>query len=405
MVYTDKLNISEKTEILQFVPNQLEYLTKTKKIEYKDKNIKTAYLIDIIHKFITRRFFTNKTEINLSSEILRKCYGTFYNYYISYLIDNKIVDKKSNYFAGLKCNTYSLNPIYLKGDKGDLIRWKNDDKILLKKWRRNMLTTEVEKLNDVKKINETVKRKLIDDLFHVEVDFKKASTCLKNLFDEGVIDDIGYWKNQLSIESIEDGSIFYVEDSYGRFHTNYTVLKKVIRDEHITIDGQEVEEIDIKNSQPLFLSILMKEEGFDKDHPEEYERYYKSVKSGNIYEEYMEVSGWERKVCKKAMYKILFANNSLKGKNARINKHFKSIYPEVWNWLKLVKDSAGDHRVIAHSLQRKESNLIFDHICYKIYRDMPEVKIFTVHDSIFFQKKHHDRVRDVFYNHIDALFA
>jgi hypothetical protein len=405
MLYTDKLDVAEKKEILQFVPVDLEYLTKTKKIEYKDKKIKTAYLVDIIHKFITRRFFTNKEDIKLSSEILRKSYGTHYNYYISYLIDNDILQKKSNYCVGVKCNTYTLNKKYLKGNKGDLIRWKNSDSILLKKWKKNILVNEIEKLNDTRKINETVKRRLIDDLFHVEVDFEKASECLSKLFDDGVIDDIGYWKNQLSIESIEDGSIFYVEDDYGRFHTNYTVLKKVIRDEHITIDGEEVEELDIKNSQPLFLSILMKEHGFDLEHPIEFKRYYESVKNGTIYEEYMKVSGWSRKKCKDAMYKVLFANNSLKGKNARINRNFKQIYPEVWNWLKMVKESAGDHKVIAHSLQRKESNLIFDHICFKVYRSIPDVRVFTVHDSIFFQKKHHEKVKDIFYHHIDALFA
>ena len=151
------------------------------------------------------------------------------------------------------------------------------------------------------------------------------------MFKVGKIDDIGYWKNQLSIESIEDGSIFYVEDNYGRFHTNYTVLKRVIRDEHITIDGEDVEELDIKNSQPLFLSILMKDEGFDTDHPIEFERYYQSVKNGRIYEEFMAVSGWERKVCNKAMYKILFANN-------RTTRKSKPNMPVIRSTNRVVKD-------------------------------------------------------------------
>jgi hypothetical protein len=405
MGYIEKLEVLEKKSILQFVPKELEYLTKTKKIEHKGKNIKTSYMIDIIHKFITRRFFTNRESINLSSEILRKIYGTSYNYVISYLTDNDILIKKSNYCVGVKCNTYSLGEKYLTGNKGELIRWKNSDTILMKKWKQNLLVNEVEKLNNTKKINKSVKNKLIEDLFHVEVDYKKASECLAKLFEDGTIDDIGYWKNKLSIESIEDGSIFHVEDDYGRFHTNYTVLKRVIRDDHVTIDGEEVEELDIKNSQPLFLSILMKEHGFPIGNPIEYERYYKSVRNGTIYEEFMAISGWNRRKCKDAMYKVLFANNTLRGKNAKINRYFKSIYPEVWNWLKMVKDSAGDHRIIAHELQKKESNLIFEHICCKIYQDLPNTRIFTVHDSIFFQKKYHNEVKEIFYNHLDSLFA
>ncbi len=402
MQYLNGIKIESKKSILHFVPQKLEYLIKNKKIEYKDKELKTAYLIDIIHKFITRRFFTNKEIINLSSTIMRKCYGTYYNYYMNYLKDNRILLRKSNYFVGQKCTSYSLNPEYLN-DK--LIRWDNDDKVLLKKWKKNIISFEVMSLNDTRQINETVKKKLVEDLFHVEIDFKSASTKLLNMFNDGEIDDVGYWKNQLSIESINDGSLFYVEDDYGRFHTNYTVLKKVIRDEHITIDGKPVEELDIKNSQPLFLSILLKDSQFHTVHPKEYKRYYESVKNGRIYEEYMSVSGWDRKTCKDAMYKVLFANNGYKGKNAKINRYFKEMYPNVWEWLKVTKEKAGTHKVIAHELQRRESNLIFDHICHKIYKKVPDARLFTVHDSIFFPKEYHDKVSDIFHNHIDTMFG
>lgn len=402
MQYLNGIKIESKKSILQFVPQKLNYLTNSDKIIYKDKILKTAYLIDIIHRFITRRFFTNKIVINLSSEIMRKCYGTHYNYYINYLKDNDILKRKSSYLVGQKCNSYSLNTEYIN-DK--LIRWDNNDKILLKKWKKNIISFEVISLNETRKINESVKKKLVEDLFHVEVDFKAASSLLLNMFTDGEIDDIGYWKNQLSIESINDGSLFYVEDDYGRFHTNYTVLKKIIRDEHITIEGKPVEELDIKNSQPLFLSILLKDSKFNIVHPKEYKRYYDSVKNGLIYEEYMNVSGWDRKECKDAMYKVLFANNTMQGKNAKINRFFKKLYPNVWEWLRNTKEKAGTHKVISHELQRRESNLIFDHICHKIHKKIPEARLFTVHDSIFFPKEYHDSISDIFYNHIDTLFG
>ena len=48
---------------------------------------------------------------------------------------------------------------------------------------------------------------------------------------------------------------------------NFTILKKEIRQKYLTIDNDEVTEIDINNSQPLFLSLLLKNE-MDENDPE-----------------------------------------------------------------------------------------------------------------------------------------
>lgn len=404
MIYIDKFNLENRTDILQFVPVELKYLTEKTKIKYNGKNIKTAYLIDIIHSFMTRKFFTNKDTINLSSVILRKKYGTFYNYYLDYLIEHKILVKKKNYWVGARCSLFSLSEKYIQCDKGNLIRWKNNDKTILKKWKNNLLSFDIDNLTEGKVRNNT-KDKLIKDLQYVEVDYDKASNHLFNLFEDKELDDVAYWKNQLSIETINDGSIFHVEDKYGRLHTNYTVLKKVIREDFVTIDGQDVNELDIKNSQPLFLSLLLRDNGFDLEYPEEYQRYYNSVKSGVLYEEYMAISGLCRKKSKESVYKILFAKNCLKGKNAKINKHFKQLYPNIWDWLCMIKNSSGDYKIIAHLLQKKESEVIFDNICTKIYNKIPQVKMFTVHDSIYYPKQFHTEISDIFYHHLDMVFA
>ena len=45
-------------------------------------------------------------------------------------------------------------------------------------------------------------------------------------------------------------------DDFGRFHTNYTILKKEIRNNYLTISNEMLIEIDVKNSQPLFFAVL-----------------------------------------------------------------------------------------------------------------------------------------------------
>ena len=66
-----------------------------------------------------------------------------------------------------------------------------------------------------------------------------------------------YNRNVYSIDSIDKKHIFYHFDEYGRMHTNYTILKSYVRKNYIFIDDDDVSEIDIPNSQPLFLTKLI----------------------------------------------------------------------------------------------------------------------------------------------------
>src|SRR6478735_470965 len=248
--------IKNKKHILQFVPKDLKYLTNTKKIKLEGISLKTEYLINIIHYMLTRYYFSDKKELNLSSIVLRKWYGTHYNYYIEFLVGNNILFKTNNYFAGVKCNTYSLNEEYYKMNMNNIIRCKNENSFLLKKWRMKQLDFNIDSLNEQIMINPWVKKQVIQDLFYVKIDYQKALDKLNDMYLNKDFDsDKSYIKNLMSIESIKDGSLFYVEDQYGRLHTNFTILKKIIRKEFITINNQEVEELDIVNSQPLFLSV------------------------------------------------------------------------------------------------------------------------------------------------------
>jgi len=51
-----KEKIENKTEILQFLPEQLEPLSKVNKIRYNSENLKTSYIIDILHGLIYNFF-------------------------------------------------------------------------------------------------------------------------------------------------------------------------------------------------------------------------------------------------------------------------------------------------------------------------------------------------------------
>jgi hypothetical protein len=403
MEYLSKTKILEKKWILEFVPLDLIYLTQQKKIEFKGKKLKTEYLIHFINYMICKYYHREKKEVRLWSEVLRKWYGTYYNFYIEYLIENEILIKTRNYCSGLMANEFTLNEKYYSNDIKQFTRWKNANPFILKKWKEKQLEFEIQNLNSTHIINPHIKKQLIDDLYHIEIDFESASNTLIKMYENGEIEtDKSYMKNLLSVESIQDGTLFYIEDKYGRLHTNFTILKKVIRKEYIKIDGEEVEELDIPNSQPTFLAIYLKEKGFDKEFPEAYKYYKNIVKDGKIYDLLAKELGLERNECKVKMFYVLFGENKW---NSKIDIAFKKYFPEVFKWMVKQKIDTKNYKVIAHELQLKESKLVFDNIVYRIKKEIPQIRLFTVHDSIIFPKKYNEKVREIFYNHVDALFA
>ena len=231
--------------LLQFISKDFQYLIQQNKISYKGINLKCSYLINIIHELLVKYYFSNNVDItfNLSSIILKKKYGENYNYYIDYLCENAFMSLVSKYYVGKKTNTYKLNSKFIY----DIIRWKNYDKFLIKK-SNNRYETSITEMNQ-SSINTDVRVKLVDSLNNIEIDYNNACNYIKKLKDDNQIDDAKYHKNLISIESINSETIYFNFDDYGRLHTNFTILKKEIRNEFLTINNEMLVEVDIKMVQ------------------------------------------------------------------------------------------------------------------------------------------------------------
>lgn len=377
--------------LYQFIPKRFEYLLNAKIIEFDDKRLKTDYIINIIHELLVKYFFSEEIvslKINLWSVILRKNYGMNYNYYINYLLENGFIKLVSDYYVSKKSKTYIINYF----DIEDVIRVKIYDKILIKKHTRGYLERSITDYSN-NQIPINIKKKLVNDLYHIKVDVDKSLEYLKNLKEKGDIDNIKYYKNLSSIYGIKDGNIFFKFDNYGRFHSNFTILKKEIRRKYLKIGDSEVCEIDIKNSQPLFLFVLMcrymnKSKWLEYD---DVERYFFVVKSGLIYDDilnkYKNIK--TRDDAKILVYKTLF------GKNGK-NSIFKDLYPTVFNFIKKYKEEIGDHKSISHELQKIESEFIFNNVIGKIVTKNPSIKLCTVHDSIIYPCEYKSIVESIF---------
>ena len=388
--------IRDKKNSLQFLPTDLYHLRDVKVISYKNTNLKSAYIIDIVHNLILKYFFKKDNSFVLNSIILKKKYGHLYNIYISYLIDNNFIKMDRNYKAGVTSRTYSLNPRIFKSK---IHRYSNQDKVLIKKYKSKIIELIDYNSNPLSPIDVDVRQKLVSDLFQVTIDKNRSMAFLNGLKRKDI--DI-YNRNAYSVESISDKHIFFHFDSFGRMHTNFTILRSFIRKNCLLIDGEETAEIDIKNSQPLFLCKLIEESGTSWVKKEEFD-FFKSLTINGTYYEYMmqSLNVKDRKLVKEMTYKVLFGRNA---SNSRIDKSFASIFPTIHHFIKLYKKDMGDYRSLSYDLQRAESGLIYNKIIKKLMVEHPEIKMITVHDSIVYPKKYREIVTRFFYDEIKSEF-
>jgi len=382
--------------LLQFISKDFQYLTQQAKISHRGVNLKCSYLINIIHELLIKYYFSNNVDIkfNLSSSILKKKYGEHYNYYIEYLCDNGFMSLVSKYYVGKKTNSYKLDSKFVY----DVIRWKNYDNFLLKK-QKYRYETSITEMNQ-SSILPNIRVKLIDNINKVKIDYEGALAFIEDMKAKNEIDESKYQRNLISIDNINSKNIYFNFDDYGRFHTNFTILKKEIRNKYLTINNEMLYEVDIKNSQPLFFAVILKKElshinGDTK-------KYFDLVKSGLLYDDIVENSNLEKRGdAKELIYKVLFGNN-LKA-NKKVNCIFKKLYPSVYEYILEFKESRKNYKELSHELQKMESNFVFNNVIKEIYDKYPEIILFTVHDSIVFPKSYQERVEDIFNKYYQNL--
>ena len=390
---TIKYRIDKKTFLLQFLPQRLEYISKTTTINHDNQSIKSSYIIDIVHNLILKTYLKKENIFSLSSLILREKYGKYYNYYMDFLIQKNILILIKEYFNGKNARIYKLNDNIFKEK---INRYKNTDKIILKKYKTAV--SFIEK-TDISKnlIHPEIKKRLVSDLFSVKVEFEKAIFFL----DETEQDDDTYNRNKYSVECINDTHIFYHFDSYGRMHTNFTILKSFIRKNCLKIDNLNTIELDISNSQPLFLYNIIKNTPNNID-KYEFDLFKYLVINGKLYDFINDNSPFEtKKEAKQLTYRVLFGRNY----NTKEDSYFKMMFPTIYQFIKNWKKEKGDYRFLSYELQRLESDFIFNKVIKKLYSLDDEIKIITVHDSIIVNTKYKDIANIIFNKNISELYS
>lgn len=384
--------LKDKKSSLQFLPSKLSVESLSKTLIYKDTKLKSSYLIDIVHNLILKYYFKKDNIFHLSSLILKEKYGYLYNYYIQYLTEKNILVLVRNHKKGKNARVYKLSEDCLKTPK----RFRNEDKVLIKKYKTALNFIESNNI-DKNNIDAEIKKKLVKDLFFVEIDFSRSIFYLDSTIQDSDI----YERNRYSVECINDKHIFYHFDNYGRMHTNFTILKSFIRKNCLLIEGEETFEIDIKNSQPFFLNKIIEVWGKDKVDENEFSLFRDLTRYGTFYQYIMDVGCIKTKQeAKDLVYNVFFGKNY----KTKFDISFSKIFPTIYNFIKFYKKMRGDYKSLAYDLQNLESDLIFNKIIKELNDINPNIRLITVHDSIICKKSDRQMLESVFYKHLSNEF-
>lgn len=372
-------------------------------IRYKNKNLKSLYLLDIVSTLVCKYHSPKKEVVAcLSSEFLRKKYGADYKYYINYLLDESILILHKNHIAGVRSKMYRLNNNHLYCSYK---HHKVFDTVFTRKCRKN--DEAFCKKYCTSPIPEDIKQYVLEDLKQVTIDYEGAQQMLDVMYKMGEIDEKKYNSNCKAILSIHCGQHYNHFDAYGRVHTNFTSLKKEIRRNYLRINGQHVVEFDIKNCQPSLLIGLLAD-NIDKIDKKEFNKYVEYCLDGTFYRQLARAKGHifmtnpdksaeERekqwiKEAKNQAFRVLFGTNC----DTAENRIFKRCFPTIFKFIVDYKSEKGSYKKLSHELQRRESDLIFNKIYREVKETYPAIIMFTVHDSILCQQYLSEFVGKVF---------
>lgn len=332
-------------------------------------------------------------------------------------IQRGFIECDESYQPGQKSKGYRLT------DKYRSMEWHHvavtDHRLVgaVNKWRNERLS----------KIRWDVHQYLFDWLQHVEIDFASAIESLPR--------DKTFSQHQVAIKQISQKEFRLSYDDYGRVHTNLTNLLSPLR-RFLSYKGRPLVNVDICNSQPLFLGTLfipresnkevnplitMKRDKNNKYNSlstplplcsgkeqdlnsaevnEDVAKYLDLVQSGEFYEHVISSSGLDinRDDVKDKVFGVMYGRNRHPDE---IYGVFEQEFPTITEFMRQVKKSG--HAKLAHMMQREESEFIMKGVCQRLMKEHPELFISTIHDSILTTKGNEDIVVGIMVEEFERL--
>lgn len=270
-----------------------------------------------------------------------------------------------------------------------------------------------------------VYRWLSDQLGRLQVDMEAVRS---------ICDKLGKPELAMVASGLADRDSYFSVCPYGRLHTLVTCLKRELRpclsvslpsgsSPSSPSGSSSLVNIDIVNSQPLFLAALMlrqrRQDGREKGKggkkrattipnylhllgrqglEESQKEYLTLCEQGKVYERLMELWGVGRARAKKLFFKLAFGKIK---KNSRSRRRFEKAFPSVLACMDASKRK--DYRDLARQLQKDESRLVINGVCDSLRRIDPLMPVYTIHDSILTTREYVDVVQAVMLEEFERI--
>lgn len=362
-----------------YIPSSLDtFALLSKKLKkHADKYNYVLHSIYVARKIDKR--YTSSSYIPLSSKILGKVtHSRMCKSLLDFWISEGVIECDNQYIVGEKCKGYRFTVAY-REEPVKYIAIK-DFKFKAKITKRKCLYMDRLDLS-----NPTLSF-LHNNLMSVRIDMIGALKHTHQLFK--VSDEYEDKFNQycISIHEFAQGNYFFTRDIIGnRVHNNFVNFPKSLRPFIYLETGEQLVNLDISNSQPLMLCVLLKEYYKEKTTPIDVTKYIDDCQQGIFYESFAKSSGISLESRKKFKEK-LFADVFF-GKNEVCvrSKAYKSLlehYPNIASFINEYKRK--DYKSLAIALQRVESEIIIDDVIGNLASTYHPDDFFalTIHDSI-----------------------
>jgi hypothetical protein len=329
----------------------------------------------------------------LYSQSLKRVLGANYRKTVSEAELLGYVESKGTYLAGKRCKSYRL-----ADGVGKAVTWEECLDGVLK---GNILKDRVRKSEEARlaiapgSLDAWLWESLLD------VAFRQA----------------GDWAQSETLQCLLSGHPDYAICDYGRRHTPFTRLPSRVRSSVYFRSSPPalVMEVDIRNSQPLFLLVELND-GIRSTRTKEEDRrtqeaspmatpqppgstplcgtvcgfaaFKQDVEDGMLYDRMMGELGTSDRDAFKAQFfaHVLYGKVGEWSGALPMVQAFARLYPEVWTMI--VEAKKDDYRALARRMQRRESDFIYNRVLPRMMARCPTARILTVHDAVYCEERH-----------------
>lgn len=377
--------------------------------------------------------------VPLSNRLMRRIIGHHRWQKVRLLaLQSGLVECDGKYRAGVRALGYRLGPPHC--DAPIVLRPISDGKLLARLWgwRHERERTEWARIRSGGTgIEPAVAEHLWRNLRRVRIDAEIGEQLAPQV--------------AVAVEMIRHGDWFLKPDDYGRLHSNVTNLKRTLR-QHLSVEGRRLLNLDLANSQPLFIAALLathkkgatacsslhqkslyqreiplsanvhytdpggREGGASSFHPlcrahtaqrwctqevgDDVRSYLAHCEAGSFYEHVAErlPVNLARAAVKEQVFAVLFGPD---GARTPVGRVLWADFPSVMQFVAGLKRP--HHRHVAHITQRTESAFMFGRVVPRMQRERPDLFVATIHDSVMTTAGDEEYVRKVIVEEFEQL--